>query len=276
MKSEARNRTMSIHKSAHVHPKAELAEDVEVGINAVIDEHVRIGRGSKVGHNCYITGHTTIGENNRIFSNCVVGSEPQDLKYAGERSELIIGNNNVIREFVTINVGTTGGGGVTRIGNNNFLMACSHVAHDCHLEDNIVMANAVLLGGHVKVESRVIFAGAAALHHYVRVGRLAFVGGLTSIVQDVAPYMITEGEKHTPRRVNVVGCRRNGLSDADVDGLEEAFKVIYRSKLTRDQAFAKLQGLPTLNEHVAYLISFLSDMAKGVKGRYLESMRGKH
>ena len=267
---------MNIHKSAHVHPKAELAEDVAVGVNAIIDEHVKIGRGTTIGHNSYITGRATIGENNRIFSNCVIGADPQDLKYKGEFSELIIGNNNVIREFVTINTGTAGGGGRTVIGNNNFIMACAHVAHDCHLEDNIVMANAVLLGGHVKVESRVTFAGAAALHHYVRVGRLAFVGGLTSIVQDVAPYMITEGERHTPRKLNEVGCRRSGLSDDDINALEEAFKVIYRSRLTREQAFAKLESSPNLNEHVRYLIAFSRDMATGVKGRYLESMRGKH
>lgn len=267
---------MDIHKSAYVHPKAELAEGVTVGRNTIIDEHVRIGRGTAIGHNAYITGHTTIGENNRIFSNSVVGSEPQDLKYTGEYSELIIGDNNVIREFVTVNVGTTGGGGKTILGNGNFLMACSHVAHDCHLDDNIVMANGVLLGGHVKVESRVIFAGAAALHHYVRVGRLAFVGGLTSIVQDVAPYMLTEGEKHTPRRLNEIGCRRNGLSEEDIRALNEAYRTIYRSKLTRAQAFEVLEGKPNPNEHVLYLVRFLKDMAKGAKGRYLESMRGKH
>ncbi|MEW6358896.1 MAG: acyl-ACP--UDP-N-acetylglucosamine O-acyltransferase [Planctomycetota bacterium] len=264
---------MNIDKTAYVHPSAELADDVVVGRNAVIDGRVKIGCGTTIGHNCIITGRTTIGRNNRIFANAVVGSAPQDLKYKGEDTELLIGDSNVIREFVTINVGTAGGGGKTIIGNNNFLMACSHVAHDCCLEDRIVMANGVLLAGHVKVESNVVFAGAAALHHYVRVGRMAFVGGLTSIVQDVAPYMLTEGERHTPRRVNEIGLRRNGLSDEDIEALKNAHRVIFRSNLTREQAFEQLEGETKPNEHVAYLIQFLRDMAKGPKGRYLESMR---
>jgi len=267
---------MNIDDSAHVHPKAQLAEDVTVGRHAIIDEHVKIGRGTTVGPFSVVTGHTTLGENNRIFSHAVIGSEPQDLKYHGERTELLIGDENVIREFVTINVGTQGGGGKTVIGNRNFLMACSHVAHDCTLEDGIVMANGVLLAGHVKVESHVVFAGAAALHHYVRVGRMAFVGGLTSIVQDVAPYMLTEGEKHTPRKVNEIGCRRNGLSEDDTKALTEAYKTIYRSNLTREQALNELESMPDPNEHVLYLVGFLRDMAKGVKGRYLESMRDQH
>ncbi|NOZ21586.1 MAG: acyl-ACP--UDP-N-acetylglucosamine O-acyltransferase [Planctomycetes bacterium] len=266
---------MKIDKTAYVHPDAELADDVVVGRNVVIDGRVKIGGGTTVGHNTIITGRTTLGKDNRIFANAVVGSEPQDLKFKGEDTELIIGDGNVIREFVTINTGTAGGGGKTVIGNNNFLMACSHVAHDCHLEDAIVMANAVLLGGHVKVESHVVFAGAAALHHYVRVGRMAFVGGLTSIVQDVAPYMLTEGERRTPCRVNEIGLRRNGLTDEDVEALKKAHRVIYRSNLTREQAFEQIENGSGLNEHVAYLIRFLRDMAKGPKGRYLESMR-KH
>jgi len=266
---------MKIHRTALVHPRAELAEDVTVGAYSIIDEHVKIGRGTWIGNHVTITGHTTIGENNRIFSNAVIGSEPQDLKFAGEVTELIIGNNNTFREFVTVNVGTEKGGGKTVIGNDNYIMACAHIAHDCILEDKIIMANAVLLGGHVKVESCAVFAGAAALHHFVTVGRLAFVGGLTSIVQDVAPYMITEGEKSIPRCVNVVGCRRNGLSEEDIEALTKAYKIIYRSNLTREEAFAELERQNLMTEHVSYLVEFLRRMTQGVKGRYLESLRKK-
>jgi len=267
---------MNVHRSAYVHPKARLAEDVTVGINSVIDEHVEIGRGTWIGNNVTITGRTRIGERNRIFSNAVIGSEPQDLKFSGEVTELVIGDDNTFREFVTVNVGTKGGGGKTVIGNNNYVMACAHIAHDCRLGDGIVMANAVLLGGHVVVEDRVVFAGAAALHHFVTVGRLAFVGGLTSIVQDVAPYMITEGEKQIPRCVNVVGCRRNGLSREEIQSLQKAYRVLYRSNLSREQALAKLENEGPMNEHVAHLVAFIRNMLKGVKGRYLESLRDKH
>lgn len=264
-----------IDPTAIVHPRAEIADDVVIGKYTVIDEHVKIGAGTRIGHFCYITGHTTIGKNNRIFSHVVLGTEPQDLKFKGEVTELIIGDENTFREFVTVNVGTAGGGGKTIIGNRVHLMACVHVAHDCHLEDNIIMANAVLLAGHVHVESNVVFGGAAAVHHYTTIGRMAMVGGLTRVVQDVAPYMITEGDRQIPRGVNVVGCRRNGLTDAEIEALEVAYKTIYRSRLSRAQAFEKLESDPNITPHVKYLIEFLRRMVMGKKGRYLESLRPK-
>jgi len=266
---------MPIDPSAVIHPGAEIADDVTVGRNTIIDEHVRIGSGTRIGHFCYVTGHTTIGKNNRVFSHVVLGTEPQDLKFKGEVTQLLIGNDNTFREFVTVNVGTAGGGGETIIGNHCHIMACAHVAHDCHLEDNIIIANAVLLAGHVHVESNVVFGGGAAVHHYATVGRMAMVGGLTRVVQDVAPFMITEGDRQIPRGVNVVGCRRNGLTDAEVEALEEAYKVIYRSRLSRAQAFEKLEGNPNVTAQVKVLIEFLRRMALGKKGRYLETLRQK-
>jgi UDP-N-acetylglucosamine acyltransferase len=261
---------MPIDPSAIIHPGAEIAEDVSIGKHTVIDEHVKIGRGTRIGHVCYITGNTTIGENNKIYSHVVLGTDPQDLKFKGEITELHIGNDNTFREFVTVNVGTAGGGGKTVIGNRNHIMACVHVAHDCHLDDNIIIANAVLLAGHVHVESNVVFGGAAAVHHYATIGRMAMVGGLTRVVQDVAPFMITEGDRQIPRGVNVVGCRRNGLTDPEVEALEEAYKIIYRSRLSRAQAFERLESNPNLTVHVKTLIDFLRRMAMGKKGRYLQ------
>jgi len=261
---------MPIDRSAAIHPGAQIAEEVSVGRNTIIDERVKIGRGTRIGHFCYITGNTTIGESNHIFSHVVLGTEPQDLKFKGEQTELIIGNHNTFREFVTANVGTAGGGGKTVVGNHCHVMACAHIAHDCQLEDNIIMANAVLLAGHVHVESNVVFGGAAAVHHYATIGRMAMVGGLTRVVQDVAPFMITEGDRQIPRGVNVVGCRRNGLTDPEVEGLEEAYKVIYRSRLSRTQAFEKLESNPNITAHVKILIEFLRRMAMGKKGRYLQ------
>ena len=210
---------MKIHSTAIIHPKAEIGKNVEIGPLSVIDKNVRIGDGNIIKNNVTITGNTTLAGNNVIFPNAIVGSEPQDLKYYGEQTKLIIGSNNVIRECVTINTGTEVGGGETLIGNNNLFMSCSHIAHDCIIEDNVLIANGVLLGGHIKIERYAKLMGLAGIHPFVTIGQHSYVGGLTRIVQDVPPYMIVEGNPANGRKVNTIVLERAGFLHASINAI---------------------------------------------------------
>ena len=184
---------MDISPTSQIEPGAEIGENVGIGPNCFISGRAKIGDGCRLYNGVTILGNTTLGRNNVIHTSATLGSPPQDLKYRGEDTRLVLGDNNSVREYVTMNVGTIQGGGLTRIGSNCLFMACSHVAHDCSLGDHVVMANNVLLAGHVTVQDRAIINGAAAINQFSTVGTLAFVGGLTRIVQDVPPYMIVEG-----------------------------------------------------------------------------------
>lgn len=262
-----------IDPTVEVHPSARLAEGVIVGAYSVIGEEVRIGRDTHIANLVTICRHTTLGERNRIHPGAVIGGPPQDLTYGDEKTELLIGSDNVIRELVTISRGTTKGGGVTRIGDSNFLMACSHVAHDCILEDHIVMCNAVLLAGHVKVESRAYVCGAAAAHQFTTIGQLAFVGGMTRIVQDVPPFMILEGHPASVRAVNMVGLKRSGYSDESINALREAHRIIWKEDLNREEAFRRLEERGRLTPEVGILIDFLRAAHQGKQGRAREVLR---
>jgi UDP-N-acetylglucosamine acyltransferase len=264
---------MLIHKTAEVHPRAEVADDVTIGAFCVVGEHVRIGAGTVVGNRVTLTGNATIGRRNRICDGAVLGTPPQDTQYRGEPTALLIGDDNCIREFVTINVGTLKGGAVTIIGSRNYLMACSHVAHDCVLGDDIIMANSVLLGGHVKVESGCFFSGNAGVHHYGRIGRLAFVGASTGVTQDLAPYMMADGHRAFPRGVNVVGLKRHGFGADRINAVQEAFRHIYRSRHSVKTAVAEMSQRSDLTPDVAYLIEFLQQSGLDKNGRYLETSR---
>lgn len=265
---------MKIHKNACIHPRAELGGDVEVGPFSVIDEHVRIGDGTIVKNNVTISGNTAIGKNNIIFPNTVVGSEPQDLKYHGELTRLTIGDNNVIRECITINTGTEFGGGETIIGNGNFLMACCHIAHDCIIEDDVMITNGTLLGGHIKVENNAKLMGLAGIQPFVTVGQHAYVGGHARIVQDVPPYMIVEGNPAKVRQLNVIGLERDGFPKERIDALEDAFRRIFRPEvLNRSKALDELEAKDDLSPEVRYLITFLRNIDKGKHGRFRESLR---
>jgi len=262
-----------IDRLAKVHRKTEVGKDVDIGAFTVIGEHVRIGDGTRIGNNVTIVGHTEIGERNTVYHNVVMGTPPQDLSYAGMETRLVIGDENTFREFVTINVGTEEGGAVTIIGNRNYLMACCHVAHDCALEDDIIMANGCLMAGHTKVESGVVFSGAAAVHHFTTVGTMSFVGGLTRVVHDVPPYMMVEGDSNVPRRVNSRGMRRHGCSDEAIAAVERAYRLIYRSKRLRAEVLEEFELDETLCPEVKRLVTFLRNVDQGKKGRYLESVR---
>jgi UDP-N-acetylglucosamine acyltransferase len=262
-----------IHSTAVLAAGAELGEDVEIGPYAVLGAKVRIGDRTRIGPQVVIEGVTTIGADNQIFGQASLGGAPQDLSYRGEPTQLVIGERNTIREFVTINRGTVKGGGITRVGSDCLLMACSHVAHDCELEDRVILGNNVLLAGHVRVEERANVSGAAAAHHFVTIGALAYVGGLTRVVQDVPPFVILEGHPSRVRGINKIGLQRAGISAEDVEELERAYRDLYRSGDPRRRVLERLQERAAAVPRLQQLVHALQCTERGAKGRYRESLR---
>lgn len=262
-----------IDPTAKVHPRAELADDVVIGPFAIVDEYVRLGSGTVVDSHCVITGHTELGCNNHIYPFAVVGTTPQDATHRGEPTRLLIGNGNRIREYVTINTGTIKGGGVTIVGNNNLLMACAHIAHDCIVGDRVIMANCALLAGHVKVEDGVVFSGHVAIHHFVTLGSVCMIGGLTGVTQDVPPYMMMVIDHKTPRGVNVVGMSRNGFSTDEIRSVQYAFRLVYRSKMNAKEATRELEATSRVTAPVRNFLEFLARSERGRLGRFLETTR---
>lgn len=251
--------TTLIHPTAVIHSGANLHPTVKVGPYAVIGEDVTVGPGTEIGAHAVIDGHTTIGADNRIFPGAAIGLEPQDLKYDGSMSRVVIGNNNLIREYVTINRATNAGA-VTVVGDNNLFMAYSHVAHNCVVEDNVIIANSVALAGHVYVESGARISGIVGIHQFVRVGRLAMIGGLTRIDRDVAPYTLASGNPAAVRGLNQVGLQRAGLT-TDREGqsyreLKQAYRLVYRSGELIADAIAKMEQW-NHNELVAHFRDFV-------------------
>ena len=265
---------MEIDKLAVVHPKAELAADVVVGPFTTIGPAVRIGPGTVIGPNCLIEGRTTIGADNRLVAHVALGTPPQDATWRGEETELIIGDGNVFREFTQVNSGTRKAGGRTVIGNGNFIMGQSHIAHDCELADTISMANLARLGGHVRVESNVVLGGIVAVHHFATIGRCAFIAGMTGVPMDVPPFMLVEGTRDAvPRSVNVVGLKRAGFTKERINALKRAHRVIWRSDYTRTEAMKMLEDDPDSTEDVRYLVAFLRRMGESPRGRARELER---
>ncbi len=263
-----------IHPTAVVDPTAELGEDVIIGPYVVINAHVRVGDRTKIGPQVVAGAFTTIGADNSIHGQASLGGDPQDFSYRGEETRLEIGDRNTVREFVTINRGTVKGGGVTRVGDDCLLMACSHIAHDCEIGDGVILANNVLLAGHVKVGRRANISGSAAAHHFVTIGEFAYVGGLTRLVQDVPPYVIIEGHPSRVRDLNKIGLSRGGVSDEEIEVLRDVFRKIFRSDRPRSQVVQELKGTPEFSsQHVAHLIGSLENSDKGHKGRYREILR---
>ena len=267
--------TTLIHPTAVIAQGAELGEGVEIGPYCVVGPNVKIGDRTKVGPQVVLEGVTEIGVENLIVGQASLGGPPQDLSYRGEPTELEIGDRNTIREFVTINRGTVKGGGVTRVGNDNLLMACCHVAHDCQLKDHIILANNVLLAGHVLVGERANISGAAAAHHFVTIGAMAYVGGLTRMVQDVPPFMILEGHPSRVRGVNLVGLQRGGVPEPAIEELRGAFKRIYRSGDPRVRTLEALKAERPEDVLVQRLVRALEQTDLGQKGRYRESLRAE-
>ncbi|MEZ6017800.1 MAG: acyl-ACP--UDP-N-acetylglucosamine O-acyltransferase [Planctomycetota bacterium] len=265
--------TIDIHPSAQIAPQAELGEGVVVGPYAVIGPNVRIGARTRIGPLVVIDGHTTIGEDNRIVGQASIGGPPQDLSYRDEPTLTRIGDRNTIREFVSINRGTIKGGGLTSIGSDNLIMACCHVAHDCELEDKIVLSNGSGLAGHVKVCHNANVSGMVGAVHFVTIGEFAFVGGLSRLSHDVPPFMIVDGDGGIVRNLNVVGLQRGGVSDEDIRALRDAFKRIYRSGASRQSMVDEMLAEGPTNPQVLKLLDHLARTAEGLKGRYRESLR---
>ena len=260
-------------ENVSIDPRAEIDVDVEIGPFCVIGPHVRIGRGTRLENNVTLMGCVTIGQYNHIYPGTVIGGEPQDVTYTGSDTAVVIGDHNKIRECVTINRASEKEEGVTRIGNHNFLMACSHVAHDCQLGNHIIIANGTLLGGHVHVHDHASLSGAAAIHHYVTIGSYSFVGGLSAVRHDVPPYVLADGFPARPRCINVVALKRNNFSAEAVDCLAEAHRLLYRAKVGLDNAREILRNNGQLIPQVNQLLSFVQEQQEGRHGRSRERRR---
>jgi UDP-N-acetylglucosamine acyltransferase len=255
---------MAIHPTAVVESGAELDPSCEVGPYAVIGPHVRVGAGTIIGAHAVVSGHTTIGQGNRIFPHAALGGVPQDLKYRGEPTRLEIGDRNTFREYVTVNLGTVGGGGVTVVGDGCLLMANSHVGHDCRIGDHAIIANSVALAGHIVLEDHVHISGLAAAHQFTRIGRLSFVSGLTGVVMDVAPYTTVAGARAELAGLNTIGMQRAGMSEEQISRVKQAYKIVFRSNLGLAEAIAQLRAELGAHPEIAHLVAFLEGTQRGV------------
>lgn len=253
-----------IHSTAIVSGDANIGEDVEVGAYAIIGPGVTIGSGSKVGPHTRIEGPTTLGERNQIYGHASIGSPPQDLKYHGEHTELAIGNDNVIREFVTINRGTAGGGGKTTIQSGNFFMAYSHVAHDCHVGSHTIFANNATLAGHVDIGDHSTIGAFSAVHQFCRVGDHAFIGGFTVVTLDALPYIKTVGDRPAKTYgINTIGLQRKGFSAETIEALDRAYRILVRSKLKLQDALQKIESDLSFFPETRYLVDFIRGSQRG-------------
>ena len=252
-----------IHPTAIVHPDAEIGENVTIGPYAVIEQATRIGAGTRIDAAAQIKRYTTLGRDNHVHSMANVGDEPQDLKFAGEKTTLVIGDRNKIREFSTIHRGTEGGGGVTRIGSDCLMMAYSHIAHDCILGDRCILANAATLAGHVELGDEIVVGGLSAVHQFVHIGSHAFIGGKTGVAQDVPPYMLTTGERAVLRGLNLVGLRRLGLKSSEIGDLKKAYKLLWRSGRERGEVLAEIEETLSHDPRVMEVVAFIKASTRG-------------
>lgn len=259
-----------IHATAQVDSAAELDDDVEVGAYSVIGPHVRIGAGTRIAHHAVLDGHTVIGSNNQIASFVSLGGAPQDKKYAGEPTRLEIGNGNVIREFSFFNTGTVQGGGVTRLGDNNWMMAYTHLAHDCMVGNNTIFANNAQIAGHVIVGDWVILGAFTAVHQFVQIGSHAMTGMGSILLQDIPPFVTVSGNTAEPHGINAEGLKRRGFSSAAINAIRSAYKTLYKSALTLDEARAAItvqaQGEQEsgVAAHLETLLVFLQNSQRGI------------
>jgi UDP-N-acetylglucosamine acyltransferase len=262
-----------VHSTAVVEPGSRLAAGVRVGPHCVISAGAVVGRGTVLENHVTIMGAVRIGERNRIFPNCVIGGEPQDVSYRGTATSVEIGDDNVIREGVTINRASEKEVGVTSIGNANFLMANCHVAHDCRIGDHVIIANGTLLGGHVRVHSRASLSGAVAVHHWATIGSWSFVAGLSRVLHDVPPFMLCEGAPARPRCINVVALKRGGFDPPTIDAITEAHRLLYRAKVGLEPAREILKSQGMLGPQVMHLLDFFGHQQDGRHGRARERRR---
>ena len=260
-----------IHPSAFVDDSVELEDGVEIGPLCVVGEHSRLGAGTRLLARSTVGAHTSLGPSNVLHPGSVIGGPPQDKSYRDEPTRLVVGAENVFREGVTVNRGTVKGGGETRIGDGNLLMACSHVGHDCILGSHVILANNVLLAGHIEVGDGVVLAGSAAFHHFLRIGRLAYVGGNSRVVHDVPPLTKVSGDPARPRAINEVGLRRAGIPDDQILALRALYRRLFHSGRALSAALAdEVQPGSSLE---AELIEALRERGAAPNGRHLEQFR---
>ena len=257
-----------IHPTAIIHPGANLGANVSVGPYSIIGEHVEIGDNTSIAAHVVISGHTRIGCDNRIFQFCSIGASPQDKKYDAEPTRLEIGDRNTIREFCTLNLGTTKEEGVTRIGSDNWIMAYVHIAHDCRVGDHVVMANAATLAGHVHIGDWVVIGGLTGVHQFVHVGAHAMVGFQAHVAQDVPPFMTVDGNPLAARAINLVGLRRRDFGPERIDAIKRMHALLYRQGLTLEQAKTAIAALadeaPAAAGDVATMSAFLAASTRGI------------
>ena len=257
-----------IHETAVVHPTAELADGVEIGPYSIIGENVKIGEGTQIGSHVVIDKWTHIGKRCQIYPYASLGAAPQHMRYNGEETYVLIGDNNIIREYVTIHRGTPFGNGKTVLGDENFIMAYAHVAHDCILGNRIVMASYAALGGHVEIGDHAIIGGIVAIHQFVRIGTFAFVGGATALTRDIPPYITASGMKVKFYGINVVNLQRNNVPEEAIKGLRKAYKMLFRSQLTMEEAVKKVHEDPIYAlPEVKHMVDFIKETKRGVTRR---------
>jgi UDP-N-acetylglucosamine acyltransferase len=255
---------MSVHPTAVVHPDAQIAADVEVGAYSVVDACVEIGAGTRIGHHCVISGRTRIGRNNRIWSFVSLGGPPQDKKYRGEPTALEIGDDNTIREFCTFNIGTIQDVGTTRLGNGNWIMAYVHLAHDCQVGNNTIFANNAQLAGHVHVGDFAILGGFTAVHQFVHIGAHSITSIGTVLLQDLPPYVMAGGNPTRAHGINSEGLRRRGFAADVIDDLRRAYRTLYRSGHTLEEAKSQLASQAQTSAEIRQLLDFLASAGRGI------------
>lgn len=256
--------TVKIHSTAIVDKDAILHDNVEVGAYATVGPHVEIGENSIIGNHAHVVGHTKIGKNNKIFAFASIGEEPQDKKYKGEPTLLEIGDGNTIREFCTLNTGTVQGSGITKVGNNNWIMAYSHIAHDCVVKNNIIFANSVALGGHVTVNDWVILGGHSVVHQFCIIGDHAMVAGTTAVAQDVPPYIMASGYRAEPKGINSEGLKRRGFSVQEIENIRMAYKILYRNGLSYNEAKSYVTELANDQPELKVFVEFFNHSTRGM------------
>jgi len=254
-----------IHPAAIVDPKAEIDEGVDIGPFVVVEKEVRIGAGSKIKSHVFISEGSQIGRNCHIYQFSSIGEAPQAFAYKGEKTLLIIGDNNIIREYVTLNRGTVPGGGKTVIGNNNYIMAYSHVAHDCNIGNQVILANGATLAGHITIEDYATIGGLSAVHQFCRIGTHAFISGLTGVSLDIPPYMLAAGDRAKLYGLNTVGLKRHHFSEEILRALKKAYRIIFRSTLTLENALKSIEEDPISQIHeVRHLLHFIQHSKRGI------------
>lgn len=254
-----------IHPTAIVDPKAEIGEGVDIGPYSIIERDVLLGEGTKIGPHVVIREGTTIGKQSQVFQFSSIGEAPQAVAYRGEKTSLIIGDNNIIRECVTLHRGTVRGGGNTIIGDHNFFMAYSHVAHDCKIGSHVVLANGATLAGHIMIEDYAVIGGLAAIHQFCRVGSHAFISGVTGVVLDIPPYVLAAGSRAKLFGLNTVGLKRQSFQEETIRALKTAYRTIFRSGLTLEKALKKVgEAEISMIPEVQHLLDFIQQTKRGI------------